>query len=516
MTRRRLLLLSLSAGAFMAVPTVRTSAVPASSVVITSPLDGALIPRDMAPPLFRWEDHRDLTRWRVTVTLGTGKAFSHVVDGPSWRPAPDEWDRIKASSIGTNAVFRVQGVRAPASGGETGDASVSFQTSADPVGAPIFYREVPLPVGFAMDHKPLIKWKVGDVSSPEPPRTVLSGMRTCANCHSFTPDGKTLAMDIDFASDKGTYAIAPIGETVEIGKPELISWNDYRREDGESTFGLLSALAPDGRHVVSTVKETIFLQFLPDLDCSQLFFPIRGILVSYDREKKGFQSVAGADSSGFVQTNPSFSPDGRWLVFARAKVPDIRRQGGVLAPEVLSRVGPEFQNGTRRLLYDLYRLPFNDGKGGAPEPLPGASGNGKSNFFARYSPDGRWIVFCQASSMMLNRLDSALYIVPAKGGVARRLSCNFGGRMNSWHSFSPNGRWLVFASKAHGPYTQPWLTHLDGEGRDSVPILLDGFVAPDRAANIPEFVNVTADKLWEIRIASEIRDSVPNLPRRPQ
>ena len=40
-----------------------------------------------------------------------------------------------------------------------------------------------------------------------------------------------------------------------------------------------------------------------------------------------------------------------------------------------------------------------------------------SNYFARYSPDGRWIVFCRAKSYMLLQRDSELYILPAEGGA---------------------------------------------------------------------------------------------------
>ncbi len=61
--------------------------------------------------------------------------------------------------------------------------------------------------------------------------------------------------------------------------------------------------------------------------------------------------------------------------------------------------------------------------------------------------------------------------------------------MNSWHSWSPNGRWLVFSSKANSPYTQLFLTHIDEQGRSTPPVLLAHFTAPNRAANIPEFVN---------------------------
>jgi len=70
--------------------------------------------------------------------------------------------------------------------------------------------------------------------------------------------------------------------------------------------------------------------------------------------------------------------------------------------------------------------------------------------------------------------------------------------MNSWHSFSPNGRWLVFSSKARSPYTQMYLTHIDADGNDSPPIFIDNSTAANRAVNIPEFVNVAPDGLRQI------------------
>jgi tetratricopeptide (TPR) repeat protein len=120
-----------------------------------------------------------------------------------------------------------------------------------------------------------------------------------------------------------------------------------------------------------------------------------------------------------------------------------------------------------------------------------------SNFFGRYSPDGRWIVFCQAKSYMLLQRDSELYIMPAAGGEARRLRCNTG-RMNSWHSWSPNGKWLVFSSKAWSDYTQLCLTHIDENATSSPPVLLDHLTSANWAANIPEFVNARPDAIAKI------------------
>lgn len=487
-------------------------------LVIASPREGAVYPRDFAPPWFRWKDESGASRWRVSVILPDGQeAVSSECSAQDWRPEARAWERIKSQSLDRSAVFSVSGI-ATVGGRErtTSSGRVSFQTSPDPVGAPIFYREVPLPVGFAMDNKPLISWKLGDVSSLEAPRTVLSKMSTCANCHSFSADGKTLAMDLDFGADKGSYAIASIGREVQIGRQQLVTWNDYRREDGQTTLGFLSTISPDGKRVVSTVKETIVLKFLPDLWSSQIFLPVRGILAVYDRATGRFEAIRGADDPAFVQTNPAFSPDGRWLVFARARVPDIPGMGLAVEGGTFPALVDEYADGRRKIRYDLYRVLFDEGRGGEPEPVRGASENGKSNYFARYSPDGKWIVFCQADSMMLNRPDSALFIVPASGGMPRRLGCNAPGRMNSWHSFSPNGRWLVFASKAEGPMTQMWLTHIDPDGRDTPPVLLDGFVATDRAANLPEFVTLDPGQLREIRIDDEIRNSAPKLPARPR
>jgi len=95
------------------------------------------------------------------------------------------------------------------------------------------------------------------------------------------------------------------------------------------------------------------------------------------------------------------------------------------------------------------------------------------------------------------RPDSQLYVVPADGGEARRMRCNTP-LMNSWHSFSPNGRWLVFSSKSRSPYTQMFLTHVDEDGNDSPAILVENATAANRAVNIPEFVNIPPDGLTGI------------------
>ena len=142
----------------------------------------------------------------------------------------------------------------------------------------------------------------------------------------------------------------------------------------------------------------------------------------------------------------------------------------------------------RPIQYGLHRIPFNEGKGGKAVPIAGAHDNGVSNTFAKVSPDNKWIVFVKCRNGQLMRPDSELWIIPVEGGKARRLECNLT-VMNSWHTWSPNGRWMAFSSKAETPYTQMYLTHIDTEGNASPAILLPNSTAANRAVNIPEFVN---------------------------
>jgi tetratricopeptide (TPR) repeat protein len=79
------------------------------------------------------------------------------------------------------------------------------------------------------------------------------------------------------------------------------------------------------------------------------------------------------------------------------------------------------------------------------------------------------------------------------------MNCNTS-LMNSWHSFSPNGRWLVFSSKSRSFYTQMFLTHIDANGNDSPPIYIDNSTASNRAVNIPEFVKVPPDGIESIDV----------------
>ncbi len=470
---------------------------PSGRLEIKYPLNDTLFPPDIVAPTFVWNDETgEVSQWQVLLRYQGGQQILRFATSePNWRPTEDVWSDIKERSVERDAELAIVGL----SRGETpvSAAIVRIRTSTDPVGDSIFYREVPLPFIDAVQDPSRIRWRFGSVDSEERPPIVLEDLPVCGNCHSFSSDGSVLGLDVDYGNDKGGYAILPVSEQMVLNDERIITWSDYRRDDGEATFGLLSQVSPDGRYVISTVKDRAVFVATPGIEFSQLFFPIKGILVVYDRETGTYKPLPGADDPDYVQSNPTWSPDGRYVVFARSKVYRKDSIAGATSILLSEKDVPEFIEDKEPFKFDLYRVPFNDGRGGTAEPIEGASHNGKSNFFAKFSPDGKWIVFCKAENYMLLMPDSELYIVPAEGGEARRLRANTP-RMNSWHSWSSNGRWLVFSSKANTPYTQLFLTHIDQDGNSTPPVVLERFTGADRAANIPEFVPVPATTIAKI------------------
>jgi Flp pilus assembly protein TadD len=513
----------------------------AAPLLIDFPEPGAIFPPEITPPTFLWrETTGGAIAWRIEVLFAergprvrensagekprVGEIDTTLVGyvpptltpeqeaQHTWKPSADLWEKIKKHSQKHPATLAITGFRDERMTQPVSSGRVNFETSLDPVGAPVFYRDVPLIPPDPSERErgiihplsdsvlPKIKWRIRYLNQTSS-GTVMENLPTCANCHSVSRDGKTLGIDVDGPqNDKGLYALIPVKKVSTISNDYVIHWSAYTDQGSPKRFGFMSQVSPDGQYVITSIEvpgtkglrvtDRIYQGLYDFWGFGQVFYPTRGVLAWYSKATQKLQPLPGADDPEYVQTCAFWSPDQSFIVFARAKARDPYPPGQPAA---------HFANDPNetQIQYDLYRVPFNEGKGGKAEKIVGASDNGMSNNFPKVSPDGKWIVWVQNKNGLLMRPDSKLYIVPSTGGEARPLRSNLK-TMNSWHSFSPNGRWLVFSSKTPTPYTRLYLTHIDADGNSSPAIPIDDATDANRAVNIPEFLNVGPDGLERI------------------
>ena len=146
-----------------------------AQVTIDYPEEGSIFPPEITAPAFLWRDTAESAkRWRIDITFGDGSAAIHA-ESPgqrlrigeidprtvaatnelpklspqlaaawTWTPDAETWSAIKRHSVKRPATVTITGLSDRDPNRAVSAGSVHIQTSSDPVGAPIFYRDVPL------------------------------------------------------------------------------------------------------------------------------------------------------------------------------------------------------------------------------------------------------------------------------------------------------------------------------------------------------------------------------------
>ncbi|MCB9013014.1 MAG: hypothetical protein H6539_03145 [Bacteroidales bacterium] len=172
-----------------------------------------------------------------------------------------------------------------------------------------------------------------------------------------------------------------------------------------------------------------------------------------------------------LENLPNWSADGKYLYYINCPAERKKELGKLVK-------------------YDLMRISFDADthQWGKPEVLLSADTTGLSITFPEASPDGRFIVFCMADYgyFTIGNNSSDLYIMDLKDMSYRKLNVN-SDQTESFHNWSLNSRWIVFASKREdGIITLPYFSHIDANGKESRPFVLP---AKDPESLITRFYN---------------------------
>ena len=274
----------------------------------------------------------------------------------------------------------------------------------------------------------------------------LSG-GNCLNCHSFpenNPDKFVFHARADFG---GTFLVD--GDQVE--------------KLNTKTDSTISALVypywhPGGKLIAFSTNRT-FQAFYNHGDNRIEVYDEASDIVLYDTESHGISWSKLTKSADAFETFPAFSPDGKYLYFCSARAVDM----------------PQKYNEVR---YALKRIAFDAGTksfGDSLETVFDAPAMGKSVSFPRVSPDGRYLCFTlhDYGNFSIWHQEADLWLLDLETGDARPMERLNSDSVESFHTWSSNGRWLVFSTRRDDKlHTRLYFSHIDADGRESKPFLL--------------------------------------------
>ncbi|MBO4662234.1 MAG: PD40 domain-containing protein [Bacteroidaceae bacterium] len=183
-------------------------------------------------------------------------------------------------------------------------------------------------------------------------------------------------------------------------------------------------------------------------------------LILYDVDRNEVRNIiAGPD----FETFPCWNPAGDKLYFCSAHVRQMDNVPDSMAAEVISHYYDSVYYDLKCMTFDQKTLKF-----GKPETVIQASASHKSISVPRLSPDGRYILFTLGDYGQFHiwHKSSDLWVMDLEKDSVYALRDANSPDVDSYHTWSGNGRWIVFASRRmDGNYTRAFIAYFDRNGK---------------------------------------------------
>lgn len=492
--------------AFLAEPSLPTDAIPAARPPRLQPMvAGVTLPPNIAPVNFRVEGERGALRVRV-VALPASDADASPTDlgasDPVGAGRAQPATKTEEAREGEGATLRGEGgvLRIP-------EATWRRLLGAHPGGllrytvyaqqsdgtwrryAPFTQRIATAPVDRYLTYRLIDPghqfWRSMGIYERDlttfAERRVLhnaSFRDGCVNCHVPARDGGgTSVMHV-----RGTPGSGIMPGMLVLRGAEA-AYVDTRTSANPAPASFC-ALHPSGK-AVAFAALGLRQYFMTHGDAREVFEYAADLGV-YRLDRHAMVGDARISRPDHCETYPAWSGDGRFLYFSRT-------------PITWSEVEIEenrLPDNYRSVRYDLCRVSYDLATDtfGPVETILAAETVNRSLVQSAVSPDGRFVVVSALPYGMwpVTKAEADLLLYDTQTRAHRDLACN-SDHSESYHDWSSNGRWLVFASKRRdGLLTRLYLTRIDAQGR-STPALEVPQADPGASAaflkvyNVPRF-----------------------------
>ncbi len=420
---------------------------------------GVTIPFNIAPMNFAIKEEGNSFKVRVTAADGT----------TIWINSPDaivrfpqkSWKKMLAASRGKNVRVEIYAEEREA----VKYRPIFFHVASEPIDPYLCYRLL-YPGYETWSEIKIIQRSLVDFREASLVENQLID-NNCINCHSFNKsDPEKFLLHIR-GSRGGTFF-------VEGGK---ILKTDLKTEN--MTYGAVyPAWHPGGRYVAFS-SNNVIQTFQAAHGENIEVFDLASSMVLYDTRENEMLMLGDGDTLPYMETFPEWSPEGNYLYYCRAR---------------------QFIEGSdsREIKYDLVRKAFDESSRsfGKTETVYPASSLDKSVSFPRISPDGKYLVFTlfDFGTFSIWHREADLYMMDLDDGSVTKMSLN-SSESESYHSWSTNGKWLVFSSKrTDGLSARPYFAYVASPDSIGKPFVLpqkdpDLYHRMLKTFNKPEFVS---------------------------
>lgn len=427
---------------------------------------GLTLPPNIAPLNFKILASGD--RFKTIIEYGDGK-FEQK-NGRLVKFHPKKWRSMLSESIGGEIRYEVQ-VRK--GGGWEMLCSFSNQVTGDPIDSYVSYRLIEPGYSnygaISLEQRNLENFQKKDIFNNK----LLSGRveQQCINCHSFQANN----------AEKMQFHVRQLHGGTVIINGDNIKKVDLKRGELISS-GVYPSWHPSENLIAYSVNTTNQVFLRNDRQRLEVFDSASDIIL-YDIDLDETRAIL--NDGRLLETFPAWSYDGRMLFFACADLDSL----GIMPEE---NVADRYDD----IRYSVKAVRYDDGNGtfGDPECIFDAPSYGLSAVTPRPSPDGRFVLSSAGKYGCFHiwHDDSDLYLTKLENGETRPLEGANSDRADSFHTWSSNSRWIVFASRRDDrTYSRLYISYIDEDGTAHKPYLLPQKNPSDNLAitksfNVPE------------------------------
>ena len=259
----------------------------------------------------------------------------------------------------------------------------------------------------------------------------------CMNCHTYANQDPQLSM---------MYVRGPGGGAILNSNGELQKLNI----PGSVYFGF----SPTGRYITYSTQKIIPAFHSLASKRLEVYDAASNVFVADMQEHRVISSPLLSDSLKF-ETFPTFSPDGKYIYYCAADTVSLPRD-------------------IKNLQYSLVRIPFDETTGTIGTQVDTLFSQ-RSVCHPRISPDGRYLLYTVADygTFPIWHPEADLQMMNLQTGAIDSLSIVNSEKSDTYHAWSSNSHWFVFASKRDdGLYGKPYFCYVDSHGKAHKPFCL--------------------------------------------